>query len=198
MFNPLDDIWDSQTFLSHILLHPEKNDQILSLFNDFYPWLIHSYSDEKQECLKEADSKMLTDFFEYFSCNYMDDIIKYPERISYQLCGAFGCWNAKWQMSSTYFNNEELYKYMIDFWNVWYKVMRYEPFYSDEMNGYHYFRNWNQRYSTNTNFDKTKFDQLKKLIKEFGKKYHTLLQYIKTNYHLDLQTLSETFEKQFG
>lgn len=69
------------------------------------------------------DERMLTDFFEYFSCNLMDDFLDCPERLLYEFNASWGIWREKWHMSSTYFVNPELSNLMQSFWTDWDTMM---------------------------------------------------------------------------
>lgn len=89
----------------------------------FFPCFRFIFSEDKRKSITDMDERMLTDFFEYFSCNLMDDFLDCPERLLYEFNASWGIWREKWHMSSTYFVNPELSNLMQSFWTDWDTMM---------------------------------------------------------------------------
>jgi len=199
-FNPHEDILDDRALLSELEGMPERLGEVKELFRQFFPWLKNwLLSQDENKQYFEADKQMLTDFFEYFSCNWMDEFLQSPEKMRYELCGSYDCWKAKWGMSSTYFMDNKIDTLMKTFWDKWCNVMTYINYYSDvdTDESVHYFKGWFSRYQTQSQFNYKIYHEILNARDELQRAYADLIKAIHSIYKIDLANLSRRHEQSY-
>ena len=199
-FCPQTDILDDRILISELESKPEMLEEIKELFVQFFPWLKYGLGIQfENEQYFDSDRRMLHDFFEYFSCDYMDEFLKHPERMRYEFCGSYSCWDAKWGMSSTYFMDGHIDYLMRDFWKCWSAIMLYNDYYSDfEIDeSYPYFRGWRSRNSVSSIFDKTIYNKLLEARNVLEHSYYELITTVTSKYKLDLSLLSQGYHNSY-
>lgn len=198
-FDAQSDLIDNKTFLLILLETPEKQKSVIELFDSFFPCFRFIFSEDKRKSITDMDERMLTDFFEYFSCNLMDDFLDCPERLLYEFNASWGIWREKWHMSSTYFVNPELSNLMQSFWTDWDTMMRDNEnwYYESDIPGVHWFRNWHNGHCYNDPDAQKQHSGLIKQVSHLKESYNKLIVFIKNYYQLDLQGLSERFASSF-
>lgn len=200
IFKPHEDILDDRALLSELEGMPERLEEVKELFMQFLPsfkrWLLPQ--DENKQYY-EADRRMLTDFFEYFSCNWMDEFLQSPEKMRYELYSSYDCWKAKWGMSSTYFMDNNIDTLMRTFWSQWVNVMTFIDYYSDvdTDESVHYFRGWFKRYQNLSKFSNKIYHELLKARDELQRAYADLIKIIRSTYKIDLANLSGKYEQMY-
>lgn len=200
IFNSHDDILDDRALLSELEGMPERAEEVKELFRQFFPWLknwLLSQDEDKQYF--EADRRMLLDFFEYFSCNYMDEFLQNPEKLRYEFCGSYDCWYVKWGMSSTYFMDNNIDSLMRTFWEKWINVMEYEEYYSDEDTdtSVHFLKGWFKRHQKQSEFNNNVYRQILNATAELKSTYEDLIRIIQSRYKMNLANLSEKYEQLY-
>ncbi|MGN1219446.1 MAG: SMEK domain-containing protein [Candidatus Cryptobacteroides sp.] len=198
-FEPQNDLIDNQTFLSHLLAYPEKLESINRLFDDFFPCFRFIQPSFDSRLANDIDVRMLNEFFEYFSCNLMDDFLESPEKMTCQFNASWGIWQNKWHMSSTHFGDGILNKLMLSFWHDWDAVMRDNErwYYESDIPGVHIFKDWHPSHFAYNPKAREQHTILLQGVEQLKKSYRNLLDYIYANYNIDLNQLSNNYTSSF-